>query len=357
MQAAVPCTASQTYEWARVWTEQVLTPRGDKAVIVVGFGSDGTPLLLWPFEMETRSGLNVLKWLGQDHANYNMGLFVPKAAQALTHADMSRLVREAGRQSGAAAALLDAQPFDWDGVPNPFALLTHQSAPNSGYAIKLGDFAALYQSRFSKRSRQTLDRKERHLREMGTLKYGWAESREERLAVLDTFFAQKARQFAAMGVTNMFEGEAREFYRDLALLPDDSPSRLKIGYVTLNGEVLATFSGIVCHDRVGVLLSSLTEDDVRRHSPGALLLRHQIKEACETGLKFFDLGVGQARHKDEWSNTVYALFDSFIAFKPQGHLLTLPRAITARLKRAIKSNSYAWSLAQTVRKQLNSRNA
>src|SRR5690606_29561370 len=108
-------------------------------------------------------------------------------------------------QSGAAAALLDAQPFDWDGVPNPFALLTHQSAPNSGYAIKLGDFATLYQSRFSKRSRQTLDRKERHLREMGTLKYGWAESREERLAVLDTFFAQKARQFAAMGVTNMFE--------------------------------------------------------------------------------------------------------------------------------------------------------
>lgn len=357
MQAAVPCTEAQTYEWGRAWAEHVLVPRGDKPVIVVGYKPEGTPIFLWPFEAETSFGVRLVKWLGQDHANYTMGLFAPDAASALTRTDMSRLVQEAGRQAGAAAALLGPQPFSWEGVANPFALLTHQAAPNSGYAIALGNFAALYESRFSKRSRQTLHRKERRLHEMGSLDYGWATTREERLALLETFFTQKARQFAAMGVTNMFDGEARGFYRDLALLPDDSPSRLRLGYLTLDGVVLATFSGVVCHDRVGVMLSSLTESDAQRQSPGALLLRHQIEEACEAGLKFFDLGVGQARHKDEWSNTVTALFDSFIALKPHGHALTLPRAFTARLKRAIKSNSHAWAFAQGLRKRLSGRSS
>ena len=106
MQRAVPCTSAQTYDWAHAWTAHVLAPRGDKPGIVVGYGPDGMPLFLWPFEMGTRAGLKVLKWLGQDHANYTMGLFAPVAARGFTSADMSRLVHEARRQSGAAAATL-----------------------------------------------------------------------------------------------------------------------------------------------------------------------------------------------------------------------------------------------------------
>ena len=352
LQAVVPCTSTQTYDWARAWAAHVLAPAGREAIIVVGYGADGTPLFLWPFELGTQWGLKVLKWLGQDHANYNMGLFAPKAAEALNADDMSRLMREAGRAAGASVAILGAQPFAWDGIANPFALLPHQPAPNSGYAVKLGDFAKLYESRFSRRSRSTLDRKERKLLEMGRLEYGWAETRDERIVLLDMFFAQKAHQFAAMGITNIFDGHARAFYRDVALLEGDNPSRLRLGYVSLDGKVLATFSGAICHDRMGVMLSSLAEGETQRQSPGALLLRHQIKEAATAGLAYFDLGVGQARHKDEWCDTVYPLFDGFLTFTPRGHLLTLPRAAAAQLKRVIKSNPYLWSFAQALRKRL-----
>jgi CelD/BcsL family acetyltransferase involved in cellulose biosynthesis len=139
------------------------------------------------------------------------------------------------------------------------------------------------------------------------------------------------------------------------LLPDDSPSRLRLGSVALDGNVLATFSGAMCHDRMGVVLSSLTEGEEQRQSPGGLLLRHQIEEACGADVKFFDLGVGQARHKDEWNNIVYSLFDSFIALKPQGLVVTLPLAAAARVKGVIKSNSTLWAVAQDLRKRLNSR--
>jgi CelD/BcsL family acetyltransferase involved in cellulose biosynthesis len=101
---------------------------------------------------------------------------------------------------------------------------------------------------------------------------------------------------------------------------------------------------------VSVALSSLTEADAQRQSPGALLLRHQIEEASNAGLAFHDLGV--ARHKDEWCDVVQPLFDSFIVFTPQRLVLTVPLAAWARVKRVIKWNRYLWSLAREIRTRL-----
>lgn len=356
LQAIAPCTAVQTYDWANAWARHVLGPEGCDLLIVLGYAPSGALLFLWPFETAKVAGLSVLKWLGEDHANYNMGLFAPEAA-SFSRDDISALLREVARQTGAAAAILKAQPFVWDGVANPFAKLSHQEAPSSGYAVQLGDFNAIYEKRFSKRSRNTLARKERNLAQSGPIVYGWAETRDERLALLDIFFAQKSRQLAAMGVKDIFDAHARAFYREVALIEGDNPSRLRLGYLRVDGAVLATFSGTLCHDRLCVALSSLAEDDRQRQSPGALLLKHQIAEASAAGIALYDIGVGAARHKDEWCDVVQKLFDSFIAFKPQGMLVTLPLAAKAWLKRAIKSNRHVWPLAQRLRRSLLGRGA
>jgi CelD/BcsL family acetyltransferase involved in cellulose biosynthesis len=352
LQAVAPCTGPQTFDWASAWARHALGPQGRKPLIVAGNAADGTPLLLLPFETATVCGLPVLKWLGAEHANYNMGLFAPDAARGLTAGDLSALLAEAARSADAVAAVLTAQPFEWDGVRNPFVKLPHQAAPSSGYAVRLGDFATLYATRFSKRSRATLERKERKLAESGPIVYGWAETPDEALALLEVFFAQKARQLAAMGVKNIFDSRARAFYRAVALLDGDNPSRLRIGYLKIGDTVLATFSGTLCHNRLGVVLSSLAEDERQRQSPGALLLKHQIEEASANGIAFYDIGVGAARHKDEWCDVVQPLFDSFLALKPQGYLVALPLAAAARLKRAIKSSGTLWPLALRLRRSL-----
>lgn len=352
LQAIAPCTGAQTYGWAKAWTRHVLEPQGRDAIIVLGRAPNGAFLFLWPFELKRIAGLRVLEWLGGDHANYNTGLFAPETASRFTSEDMAALLGEVGRQTGAAAAILTAQPFEWDDVPNPFAKLPHQEAPNAGYAVKLGDFTPLYEGRFSKRSRGTLERKERKLAESGEIIYGWAETSDERRALLDTFFAQKSRQLAAMGVKDVFDARTRAFYREVALLKGDNPGRLRLGYLRVGDSVLATFSGTLCHSRLGVALSSLAEDERQRQSPGALLLKHQIEEACANGIAFYDIGVGQARHKDEWCDVVQPLFDTFVALRPQGLLLTSPLAAMARLKRAIKSSQSIWPLMLRLRRSI-----
>jgi CelD/BcsL family acetyltransferase involved in cellulose biosynthesis len=54
---------------------------------------------------------------------------------------------------------------------------------------------------------------------------------------------------------------------------------------------------------------------------------------------------------------VQPLFDSFIAFRSQGLLVTLPLAAMARLKRAIKSSRNMWPLVQRFRRSMFARNA
>lgn len=352
LQAKAPCSPPQTYGWARAWVRHGLGPEGREPVIVIGRSAEGALLFLWPFATASVLGMRVLGWLSQEHANYNMGLFAPGTAAKYEASDIRRLLEAVARETGAAAALLRSQPFSWEGVANPFALLPHQAAPSFGYAVTLGDFEALVERRFGKRSRSNFQRKERKLGEIAPLTYGWAETSEEKLAIMDAFFAQKSRQLAAMGVGEVFDAHARAFYRELALLEGDNPSRLRLGYLKLGDTVAAIFAGSICRDRLAVALSSIGEGEMQKQSPGVLLLRHQIEEACGKGLAFFDIGAGTARHKEQWCDVIQPLFDSFIAFRPDGRVLTLPLAALARAKRVIKSSPTLWPLAQRFRRSL-----
>ncbi len=358
LQAISPCTPAQTYDWARAWARHVLEPAGERPVIAVGYSvADGKALFLWPFETTRVMGLVVLKWLGRDVANYGMGLFQPGTAKRLTGGDVSALLRIVAREVGVAAVSLEQQPYAWGGVPNPFAGLPHQPAPDKGFAATLGDFETIYTTRISGHARGLLRRKERQIAEHGTLAYGWAETRDERLDILDTLFAQKALQFAEQGIGNKFDARVRAFYRELVLLEGDNPSRLRLGYLKVGDRIAATHSGAICRDRLMIAMSSRTDGPLRKYSPGSLLLRHQIEEAAGQGLAFCDLGVGSADYKDRWCDVVVPLFDSFIACKPHGALLASALAAKARAKRCIKSSPRLWDAAKKLRRALAARPA
>jgi CelD/BcsL family acetyltransferase involved in cellulose biosynthesis len=155
-----------------------------------------------------------------------------------------------------------------------------------------------------------------------------------------------------MGIPDNFDVHARAFYRELALLEGDNPGRLRLGYIKLDEKVLATFCGTICHNHLLIVLCSLAEGKSQRQSPGALLVRQQIKDACADGLTLYDFGAGAGAHKEQWSDVAMPMFDSFISFKPQGVALTLPLAILSRLKRAIKSDPWLWAWAQKLRTRL-----
>ncbi len=44
LQAIAPCSAPQTYDWAKAWARHVLAPEGHDPVVVVGRGPNGALL-------------------------------------------------------------------------------------------------------------------------------------------------------------------------------------------------------------------------------------------------------------------------------------------------------------------------
>jgi CelD/BcsL family acetyltransferase involved in cellulose biosynthesis len=351
LQLRAPCSPTQTFAWAKAWVRHMVWPEGREPAIITGHNADGKLLFLWPFEAERLFGLRMLKWLGQDHNNYNMGLF-DQAAPNLEAVDLRRLFAAVGILANADLAYLRFQPFAWGGTPNPFVKLSLQPSPSHGYAASLGDFATIYSERVSKRGRRLLDRKERKLAELGALEYGVAEERDERLQMLESLFAQRSRQYAEMGVQDILDAHARAFYRDVALLEGDNASRLRLAYLKVGGTVAAMCAGSTCHRRHVVAFASMAEGEMQKQSPGALLLRQQIKEACDGGLAYFDFGAGQGRHKDQWCDIELPLFDTSIALRPHAHILTVSLSLAAKAKRAIKGNTRLWALAKRVRQGL-----
>jgi len=352
LQETAPYTPSQTYGYAKAWVRNVLAPDDRPPVFAVGYAGE-RPVFLWAFQRERAFGQPVLTWLGQGHANYNMGLNAPEAAKGLRSGDVKRLLAHVAEVAGVSAALLHAQPFDWDGVPNPFSRLSHQPHPSAGYAVKLGNFEELYHGRFGKQSRRKYARRERKLgEEGGTVRFGWGDSDEEQRELLEIFFQQRELQFAKMGVEDPFTPPIRDFCRALVTLLKGDPARLCMGYLQVGDHVAATFSGSICRDTLAVSMSSLAESDMERYSPGLVLLRREIEWACNEGLAYYDIGVGGARHKERWSDVVRPLFDSYIAFRPQGMLVTTPLSGVSRLKRTIKNNETLWPLVLKARRKL-----
>ncbi len=355
LQRASPSTHAQSFACAKAWTDTVSRLRGTEPLVVTGRSAKGETLFVWPFEIVHRNGLRTLQWIGQDVSNYNMGLFEPDFARSLTEPDVSALLRAAASMGdGIALANFRNQPESWEGVPNPLRLLSRQTSPNTGYAMRLtDDFDTAYRNRFGGRSRNGLRRKERKLAELGPLSYGWAATRKETEALLEVFFKQKSRWFEQQGIEDMFADPAhRAYYRALALLPEGTEGRLQIGYLRVGDTIAATFNGACVGERYHLLLSSIEQGETERCSPGILLMREQIREFCQRGFQHFDFGAGQARHKSDWADEQVTLFDSFLAFNETGYALTIPLALASAAKRVIKNNEALWRLAQFVRRAL-----
>ncbi|GBE42745.1 MAG TPA: GNAT family N-acetyltransferase [Rhizobiales bacterium] len=355
LQSTAACVPAQSFEQAEAWSRIVSQPVGTMPAIVCGRSGSGEIQFIWPFEVTRTLGLGCLRWIGQDHANYNMGLHSLAFARQATADDISTLLGEAAGLIGdVSAAHFEHQPFDWDGIPNPMARLPHSQSANTGHSILLEkDFDTLYRNRFSGKSRNTLKRKERRLGELGEIEIGWAKTPDERRGLVSLFFEQKRRQFAEQGITDAFaEPRIHDFYHEIAALPSSAYGSLDAGYLKVGGQTVAISCGVFCDDRFSTLLTSIDTGPTRKFSPGTMLLRHQIKTACVRGLNFFDMGAGDAHHKGEWCDVTTQLFENFIALEERGYLLTLPLAAVTAAKRNIKTRPGLWAFAQSVRRNL-----
>ena len=74
-----------------------------------------------------------------------------------------------------------------------------------------------------------------------------------------------------------------------------------------------------------------------------------VREAIARGLKTFDLGVGEARYKDEACESEEELFDSAFGVTPLGRPAALAFKLKQRAKRRIKRSPRLFALFRRLR--------
>jgi CelD/BcsL family acetyltransferase involved in cellulose biosynthesis len=80
-----------------------------------------------------------------------------------------------------------------------------------------------------------------------------------------------------------------------------------------------------------------------------LLILETIRSVSARGVATFDLGVGEARYKDENCDAEEPLFDAAVAVTPLGLAVGTLALLRQRIKRWAKQTPWAWKLADGLR--------
>lgn len=344
-------TPYQRFDMLARWQQHAGERAGVAPFIVTGFDAAGEPCFLWPFGRVRQGTLNLLRFLGSKHANFNIGLWRRDLLSAIGAFDVEAWFTQL--KSEIDLLTLHNQPLAWDGRANPFAVLPRQaSVDDSGCLHVAGTAPQAIDDVLSSTMRGRLRTKERKLKRLAGYRYTVPTTEAEIDRLLDSFFALKAEHMAAQGLANVFaEAGVAEFLRNGChhRLPDGR-RLIEIHALEGGGEVLALFGAVVDDYRFSSMFNTYTRTENARHSPGLILLVYMINECGMRGIRSFDIGVGRAHYKSLFCPQAEPLFDVILGLTPNGRLAAPAFAAGVWMKRVIKQNRVLWSTVQFARR-------
>jgi CelD/BcsL family acetyltransferase involved in cellulose biosynthesis len=335
-----PASPYQNIEFARLWLETIGAAQGVAPLIVVARDEAGAVCALLPLARFRRGPAQLAAFLGGKDTNFALGLFRPE--RIWPRQDLAALLAAGARRAspGIDAFLFVNQPWEWQGVSNPLSVLPNQPSPSFAYKSALPhDYAVWRDAHASKEAQKKLRKKAKRLEAMGELVHRRAADASEMDRILGAFHEQKSARMRALGIVDPYEGPpAQEFLRRIAShgLAEGAPC-LEVHALTAGERIVATFGALSAGDRLsGLFLSHDGDPAVARSSPGELIVQAIVRDAIARGFTTFDLGVGEARYKDEACETCEPLFDSAFAVTPLGRIAAFAFEMKQRLKRRAK---------------------
>jgi CelD/BcsL family acetyltransferase involved in cellulose biosynthesis len=348
-------TPYQRYDFLHPWYRHLGARAGVKPFIVVGYGADGTAVLLCPFGIVGCAPLQAVSFLGGRHANFNVALWRREVASLIGETDLAAILSHIAAAEPARRidllALAD-QPYAWDGMPNPFRHWPHQPSPSMGYRATLRtDFDAMMRERLGYAVRKKMRKKMRVLEKHGPVRFRRAVTPEQAQDLLDVFCTQKAERMRELGVRNIFAAPGtRAFIEELATARPQGRSPLtEIYSLSVGDTMIAAIGGMVGGSRFCAMFNSITSGPLANESPGDHLLYFLMQSCSERGLDYFDLGVGDARYKRMFCDETEPLFDTFLPLTPLGRLAVPAFRLAYDAKRLIKGSPALWSMVLALR--------
>jgi CelD/BcsL family acetyltransferase involved in cellulose biosynthesis len=343
-------TPYQRFDFLRSWQRQVGVREGLQPFVIIAYDAEHRPLLLLPLVLQQKHGIRTAWFMGGKHATFNMALWDRDFAAAATKADLDALISAIRQRSEADVLALGQQPLRWRDLPNPLALLPHQSSANDCPLLTIAPDAAPA-TLISNSFRRRLKGKERKLQALPGYRYHVAANDAEIGRLLDWFFRIKPMRMAEQKLPNVFaEPGVEDFVRGACMAPlSDGGRVIDIHALECDDEVIAIFAGVADGHRFSMMFNTYTMSGNSRYSPGLILMRNIIDRYAGQGYRALDLGIGSDDYKRLFCKDDEAIFDSFIPLSLRGRIAATAMSGVNRAKRLVKHNEALFHMAQKLR--------
>jgi len=343
-------TPYQRFDFLRPWQQTVGVREGLQPLVVVAYDHDRVPLLLLPLAIRQIWGARIAQFMGGKHATFNMGLWNREFAEVASRADLEVVFAAIRERSGADVAAFQQQPLAWQGLPNPMALLPHQTSTNDCPVMTFAPDAPA-SGRVSHSLRRRLKAKENKLKALPGYRYFVATADRDIQRLLDAFFRIKPQRMAEQKLPNVFaEPGVEDFVRAACMTPLTGGGRaIEMHALESDSEVIAIFAGVADGQRFSMMFNTYTVSASSRFSPGLILIRHIVDHYAERGYRSLDLGVGSDSYKKLFCKANDPIFDCFVPLSARGAAAAAVLSAANRTKRLVKRSPALLRLAQRMR--------
>ena len=343
-------TPYQRFDFLRPWQTLVGASEGVSPLIAVAYDRDRLPLLLLPLVVKQSLGIRIAQFMGGKHATFNMALWNRDFAPVASRADLNVVFAELHGRAGVDLLAFEQQPLSWQYLPNPFALLPHQTSPNDCPTMTFAP-GAPDDARISHSLRRRLKTKERKLKNLPGYRYQVAADETDIKRLLDAFFRIKPLRMAEQKLPNVFaDPGVEDFIRNACLaLRADGGHTIEIHALESDGDVIALFAGVADGYRFSMMFNTYTLSASSRYSPGLILIRDIVDYYAERGYHALDLGIGSDDYKKLFCKANEPIFDCFIPLGARGSAATPILSVTNRAKRFVKRSPALSRLVQRLR--------
>lgn len=303
----------QSYDWCKTWLDCFDEPNNFPVIVVAKIGA--SPALLLPLHArQTLAGIVQIEPIGGHHANIRIPLTHrhPDLRDSMIAwvkdgfvDDLTRHLRLASAGDFLSLGCM-AQSFgDTENL-----LLGGDASRCSDAVFGIGlpaDFDAFALARRGKPFMKKLRSKMRALETIGPIRLDKADTVDDVDEALSTFFAQKKQRFDALKMFNRFDhAKDRSFLRALGAQSVKTGSgSLDVYRLFVGEEVAAVFAlGHFQGHASGAVHSMSSAPHIAGRSPGDVMLYNLMKRLAGEGSAFFDLGFGDHRYKQSWTDTI-----------------------------------------------------
>ena len=280
--------------------------------------------------------------------------------RAWSAAALLGLLAAAARQAEAQVdsyGLAANQPRDWQGRVDPLAALGGWASPSFGYKSELPlAFEAWRDARCSKIARRKLRKKAERLASMGAVSHAIARDEAEAARTLDALIALRCDRARREGTSMHTRTPMRKPFFAVWRRRNRRGSGQSCSFhqLMLDERAVAAFAALSGRDRrSGLVIADDVDPEIARCSPGELILhtRSCARRSRAGSKRLSDLGVGEARYKNECCEATEVLFDAFVAASPLGRLAALACRLERRVKRIVKHSERLSALAARLRRR------